>query len=240
MSDRTQQNGAGELNAVQPVSLGDALRALPQLAPAESAWAEMAARLAREPGIAVRDSRSRGLRLRRYAWPASVAAALMLAISATWVGYMRPAPKAATDVAAQTAATNPAADASSVHNVANSTNSHDSSPTPTETLAYLQTRSRALEQWLRDTNAASAPQSAQDLAASAEIEDMIGLVDLQLGATESADANAALPLWRRRVALLEDLSTLRYSANALSLHNGIAANDAPANGMNAAPAVWRN
>ena len=103
----------------------------------------------------------------------------------------------------------------------------------------MQTRSRELEKWLRDTGAASAPQSSQDLAASAEIEDMIGLVDVQLGATDSTDA-AALPLWRRRVALLEDLSTLRYSANALSLRNGIAANDMPVNKVDAAPAVWKN
>jgi len=125
--------------------------------------------------------------------------------------------------AAHTAATETAASASSVHNAAISTNSHE----PPQTLAALQTRSRALEQWLRDTSAAAAPQSAQDLAASAEIEDMIGLVDVQLGAAAPVDVNATLALWHRRVALLEDLSTLRYSANALNLRNGIAANGTP-------------
>ena len=240
MSDQTQQNGAGELNATSPVSLGDAMRALPQFAPAEGGWAEMAARLAREPGIAIRDSHGRERRLRGYAWPAGIAAALVLAFFATTVFNMRPVQKTVVDVPAHDAATDPPTGASSVHNVANSTNSHELPPPSAETLVYLQTRSRSLEQWLRDTSAASAPQSAQDLAASAEIEDMIGLIDGQLSAADTADTNAALPLWRRRVALLEDLSTLRYSANALSLHNGIAANGAPANGMNAAPAVWRN
>jgi len=228
MSDRTQPDGAGELNAT---SLGDALRELPQLAPQTSAWPELAARLAVQratPSL-------RRHTLRRYVWPAGIAAAFVLAFSAAWV--FRAHPERATP--AQTAATESSAGASLVHNAANSTNSHDVPLATDIGIAALQTRSRALEQWLRDTGAASAPQSTQDLAASAEIEDMIGLVDIQLGAIDSTDA-ASLPLWRRRVALLEDLSTLRYSANALSLHNGIAANGAPANEVNAAPAVWRN
>jgi len=37
---------------------------------------------------------------------------------------------------------------------------------------------------------------------------MIGLVDGQLNA---ASRDSELPLWRRRVALLEDLTVLRYS-----------------------------
>ena len=69
---------------------------------------------------------------------------------------------------------------------------------------------------------------------------MIGLVDVQLGAADPADANATLSLWRRRVALLEDLSTLRYSTNALSLRGRVAVNDGAANAVDAAPAVWRN
>lgn len=239
MSDRTQQHGTDESNAA-PVSLGDALRALPQLAPAESAWAEMASRLARESAIASRETRARRPGPRRYVWPVGIAAAFVLAFSATAIFRYRPVQKPGPDVAVHSAATDPSPGASSVHNAANSTNSHEIPRPQVETLAPLQTRSRILEQWLRDTSAASAPQSAQDLAASAEIEDMIGLVDLQLGAADTADANAALPLWRRRVALLEDLSALRYGTNALSLHNGIAANGAPANEVNAAPAVWRN
>lgn len=234
MSDRTPPHGAGELNAA-PVSLDDALRALPQVAPQASAWPELARRLAAERAA----QQVRPGNARRYLRPIGIAAAFVLAFSATLMFRPHPATQAMPDAPMQTAATESAAGASFVHNAANSTNSHDAPAASDASLAALQTRSRALEQWLRDTGAASAPQSAQDLAASAEIEDMIGLVDIQLGAADSTDA-AALPLWRRRVALLEDLSTLRYSANALNLHNGIAANGAPANEVNAAPAVWRN
>jgi len=238
MSDRIQPNNSGGSNAGAPVSLGDALRALPQLSPAESTWAQMAARIAREPGLVNAAPRTRERRSRRYAW-IGIAAALVLAFSAAAILQMQTALKHA-EVVARTTATDSGTAASYVHNAANSTNSHESSSAPPASLVYLQTRSRALEQWLCDTSAASAPQSARDLAASAEIEDMIGLLDVQLGAADAADADTVLPLWRRRVALLEDLSTLRYSANALSLDNDIAASDAPANQVNAAPAVWRN
>src|SRR5580765_3627389 len=243
MSDRTQPSGAGELNAPAPVSLAEALRALPPLAPPADTWTEMAQKLAREPAPPGRKPASTARRARRHIWPIGIAAALVLAFSAAAVLRMQHLQRTQEPEHAETAqvtATESGAAASSVHNVANSTNSHDASPTAAANLVALQSRSRSLERWLRDTGAASAPQSTQDLAASAEIEDMIGLVDVQLGAADPADATAALPLWRRRVALLEDLSTLRYSANTLSLRNGIAVNDAAANRMNATPAVWRN
>ena len=240
MSDRTQPHGAGELNAPAPTSLAEALRALPPLAPPADAWAEMAQKLAREPAPAARRPATVLRDARRYIWPIGIAAALVLATSAVTALRMQHPQELEHAEAAQVAATESGAAASSVHNVANSTNSHDASSTAAADLATLQSRSRSLERWLRDTGAASAPQSTQDLAASAEIEDMIGLIDVQLGAADPADANAELPLWRRRVALLEDLSTLRYSANALSLRNGIAVNDVSANRMNAAPAVWKN
>ena len=80
-------------------------------------------------------------------------------------------------------------------------------------LAALQQRSQALEHWLHETARAAAPLSGQDLAAATEIEDMIGLVDVQLGAQTRNDD---LPLWRHRVALLEDLTVLRYSSYSLA------------------------
>ena len=233
MSDPAQPDRTGELNA--PRSLGEALRTLPQLGPGESAWPQLVERLQREPGRNVATAQRR---MRRLAWPVAAAAALVIAFSATLAfrpGRM-PAPDSGT--AAQRTATEPAQGASLVHNVANSTNSHDASPTPD--LAALQARSRSLERWLRDTGAASMPQSAQDLAAGTEIEDMIGLVDVQLGAADAGNAAATRSLWQRRVALLEDLSALRYSANASSLHDGLAANGASANAMDATPTVWRN
>ena len=58
--------------------------------------------------------------------------------------------------------------------------------------------------------------------AAVEVEDLIGLVDLQLGGAHAP--TDALPLWRQRVALLEDLATIRGSAFA------IAANDDGASG----------
>lgn len=74
-------------------------------------------------------------------------------------------------------------------------------------LAAAQTRSQALERWLRDTRHAASPLPSQDLVAASEIENLIGLVDVELA---SAPVRA-LPLWQRRVALLEDLTALRYS-----------------------------
>ncbi len=75
-------------------------------------------------------------------------------------------------------------------------------------LATLEERSRALEGWLRDTSRAASPLPGQELAAATEIENLIGLVDVELAAPGHTDP---LPLWRRRVALLEDLTALRYS-----------------------------
>jgi hypothetical protein len=229
MSDLTQTDPT---RAAAPVALGEALRALPQLAPPADAWAEMAARLAREPIYASGATNAR--RLHRAYWPIGIAAALVLAVSATALFRLHPMPDSIGATKTQTAATETPAGASSVHNVANSTNPQDASPTARTQLATLQARSRALEQWLRDTRRASTPQSAQDLAASAEIEDMIGFVDVQLGAADPADANATLPLWQRRVSLLEDLSTLRYSANLMNFRDGLATTG------NGAAAGWKN
>ncbi|HEU4664415.1 MAG TPA: hypothetical protein VFS55_10330 [Dokdonella sp.] len=92
---------------------------------------------------------------------------------------------------------------------------------PIDELDALRTRSQTLERWIAAV-AARAPQSSRDLMAAVEVEDLIGLVDLQLGGARApADA---LPLWRQRVALLEDLATIRGSAFA------IAANDEGASG----------
>jgi hypothetical protein len=128
-------------------------------------------------------------------------------------------------------ATKPAVAASSVHNAANDTNDQDG-----QGLDAMQSRSRALERWLRDTGKDSAPQTAQDLAASAEIEDMIGMVDVQLASPGAGQAPAALPLWQRRVALLEDLATLRYGASINQLKPGLLASE----NRDARPATWNN
>jgi hypothetical protein len=83
----------------------------------------------------------------------------------------------------------------------------------TEELAQLHQRSRALEGWTAAV-AARAPQDGRDLMAAVEVEDLIGLVDVQLGGART-DADA-LPLWRQRVALLEDLAAIRGNGVALA------------------------
>ncbi|HKE47981.1 MAG TPA: hypothetical protein VKB52_07940 [Rhodanobacteraceae bacterium] len=94
----------------------------------------------------------------------------------------------------------------------------------TAELAQLHDRSRTLERWIAAV-AARAPQDSRDLMAAVEVEDLIGLVDVQLGGARG-DADA-LPLWRQRVALLEDLAAIRGSAFALA-ENGTGADGQPA------------
>jgi hypothetical protein len=207
------------------IPLPDALRALPLATPPAGGWAQLAASLAQsQPVRATVHSRSR-----RYALPVALAAAVV----ATFVTTLAlRAPHAANEparVAGTAAATKGDARASSVHNVANETNAHDP-----ESLAAMQSRSHALEHWLRETGGDSAPQSAQDLAASAEIEDMIGMVDVQLA--DQSEDDASLPLWRRRVALLEDLATLRYGANMDHFKAGLLASET----TDARHATWNN
>jgi len=88
----------------------------------------------------------------------------------------------------------------------------------------LHQRSQTLERWIAAV-AARAPQDSRDLMAAVEVEDLIGLVDVQLGGAQG-DTDA-LPLWRQRVALLEDLATIRSNAFALA-GNGVAGRAEPA------------
>ncbi|MCC6595543.1 MAG: hypothetical protein IT477_03450 [Rhodanobacteraceae bacterium] len=73
----------------------------------------------------------------------------------------------------------------------------------------LRDRSRMLERWIAAVSA-HAPQDSRDLMAAVEIEDRIGLLDLQIDA--SRNPGEAAPLWRRRVDLLETLATVRAGA----------------------------
>lgn len=196
--------------------LPEALRALPQVAPERGAWNELAAQLRGEPPS--RDGESPGAdrrssparMTRRWFVPAALAAAVLLAAIA-WP-LLR---NAAQRPNGATVASRPASIPASVANHAKGTNVQ-STGHPRDAaaqLASLQHRSQALEHWLRETQRAAAPLSGQDLAAATEIEDMIALVDGQLNA---APRGAELPLWRRRVALLEDLTALRYSSYRLA------------------------
>jgi hypothetical protein len=90
---------------------------------------------------------------------------------------------------------------------------------PMDEIDDLHRRSQALESWITAL-AANAPQDSRDLMAAVEVEDLIGLVDLQLGAARNrADA---LPLWRQRVDLLEDLASIRMGGFAIAAHDAAA------------------
>jgi hypothetical protein len=182
-------------NPANQLSLGDALRALPLAAPDRDVWSALAAQLAPRQAPPAR---------RRFVVPLAIAAGILAL--ATVLIVARHALVPAVDVA-----TIPRAPASTVANdtnVANATNVQNAATEGEAQLVALESRSRALERWLSDTRGAAAPLPAQDLAAAAEIEDLIGLVDVELAA---APRNRSLALWHHRVALLEDLTTLRYS-----------------------------
>ena len=191
MSDRNRQ-----LNRA-PLDLAEALRALPLQAPEHSAWPELAAQLQKSSAAQVESARNEPFR--RFVLPAALAAALA---SVFVVAYKPHAPKGPLPVATVT----PGA-ASSHMNSAKVSNVHNAA-TDTAQLATLQQRSQDLERWLRETGNVAVPLQGQDLVAATEIENLIGLVDVELAAPhETQDAG----LWKQRVDLLEDLSALRYS-----------------------------
>jgi hypothetical protein len=199
MSDRNR-----ELNQAS-LDLADGLRALPLQAPQRSAWPELSAQL-RKTGIAKQEMRSE--RLRRFVVPAVLAASLAAVFV---IAKKSPAPALPTPIA-----TVAPVGASSSTNSAKASNIHNAA-TDAAQLAKLQQRSQDLERWLRDTGAAAMPLQGQDLVAATEIENLIGLVDVELAAPqETRDAG----LWQRRVALLEDLSALRYSNYELAAGGG--------------------
>jgi hypothetical protein len=167
------------------LTLGDALRALPHAAPDRDGWPALAAALA-----------PRRATSRYTAALALAACALLVALGAReWHVRMPPAHVPTATVA-------PPAASAMVNGTASGPSTHAAA------LAQLQQRSRALERWLRQTGSDASPLPGQDLAAAAEIENLIGLIDVELAAPRQTHAQA---LWQRRVDLLEDLSALRYS-----------------------------
>jgi hypothetical protein len=96
-------------------------------------------------------------------------------------------------------------------------------------LASLRQRSQSLERWIAAVSAHAA-QDSRGLMAAVEVEDLIGLVDVQLNATRGcADA---LPLWRQRIALLEDLAMIRGSGVAMATNDDGSAFGEPSMLMN--------
>ena len=67
---------------------------------------------------------------------------------------------------------------------------------------------------LARVDAANTPLDGPSLMAATEVEDLIGLVDVQLQGAASQPEAAAL--WRRRIALLEDLGAIRTANYSLA------------------------
>jgi hypothetical protein len=189
------------------VTLGDALRALPLAAPPGDEWALLRERL---NGMRSDQARARPGAWRRYALPAALAAAL---VGAFVILRTAPAPAPATIALVPASSSTNGTQAAQIHNAENAANQGDR-------LAQLQQRSQALERWLRQTGRDAAPLQGQDLAAAAEIENLIGLVDVELAAPRQTRAQT---LWQRRVGLLEDLAALRYSNYRLAAGGQLAA-----------------
>ena len=194
MSDRIKPDPISSRN----LSLGEALRSLPLAAPERDAWATLAAELTPQVRRPAR---------RRHALPVALAAGLLGLAAALLLRMPQPAPtNLATNVA--TVAPSVASISTNDANVAKAANATSVQNVGETDLIALESRSQALERWLHDTRDAASPLPGQDLAAAAEIENLIGLVDVALAGTSRQQA---LPLWRRRVNLLEDLTALRYS-----------------------------
>ena len=207
MSDLPHEHGMTTPDSTAAKSLATALRGLAQVQPETSLWPMLQASLLQ---------RQKPARRRwSYALPAALAASIaLLALSFFWRAANGPQDANMThgDVAVQPATADPkAADVMTQ-------------------IDALRQQSQVLEGWL--SAARNSNSSARDLLASSEIEDMIGLVDVQLAA--SALQTDALPLWRQRIVLLQDLAALRYTGASLAA-NGVSGETVPTS-----PTTWIN
>ncbi len=145
----------------------------------------------------------------RYALPIALAAGVALAFVLPKLAHRDVTAPPATPIASVAAPASPASD--------------------NDELAQLHRRSGSLERWIAAV-AARAPQDGRDLMAAVEVEDLIGLIDVQLGGART-DSDA-LPLWRQRVALLQDLAAIRGNGLALAANGGDEAVPASLNLLN--------
>ncbi|MGA9334106.1 MAG: hypothetical protein WBV39_07490 [Rudaea sp.] len=196
-------------NTTTRLSLGQALRALPTASPDRDVWATLAAQLAT----------AHAPRRSRRTWSIALAAAIVLGVLGGFAMHTLHTPGTSTP---HTSATISPARASLIANDEEENDASHSTPSDAIQLNVLRTRSQSLERWLRQTAKAGSPLQGQDLAAATEIENLIGLVDVELSAATPAHTTA---LWQRRVGLLEDLAVLRYSNYQLAAGgNRLAAN----------------
>jgi len=207
MSDRIAPAG------LTGTPLGEALAALPLSSPSASAWpalqaALLAAQIAKPP----RPPRW------RIALPIALAAGLALALLLPRV------------------ATTPTAPATTTNLPTPNTNAVAANDSATD-IGALRDQSQRLEIWLQRVADGNAPLGGQDLMAAAEVEDLIGLVDVQLASAGAQPQAAAL--WRQRIALLEDLGSIRTAAYGLS-QAGLADTGLPAQGTADTPRNWIN
>jgi hypothetical protein len=87
--------------------------------------------------------------------------------------------------------------------------------------ADLIARNRELEMMLRGIDPERMPLDAESALAGAQLEDLIGMLDLELSATED-DSRAHL-LWQQRLVLLQELAAVRQTGfAAVAQDSGVA------------------
>lgn len=204
--------------------LAQALRKLASAEPPAAGWDALAASLqqaglVKTPTPAAHEPHQPRQRQRpaaRRRWIAAAVAAGLGLLALALVPLNGPAPPQGSEPIASATST-PAATAAG------------SSDAGSE-LAQLRGESSRIEEWLRSLRADETPLDGRSLMAATEIEDMIGLIDLQLAAGSDSGSEARA-LWRSRVELLRDLAAVRTTYS-------LAGTGVAANGTAAAPDNW--